>query len=202
MKTKETESAKKTSDKKVSDKKAPAKSKSAKSKSSAADGLRELFVASLKDIYYAEKALVKALPKMKKNATNENLITAIEDHLDVTKTQVERLEEVFNLIGEKATAKKCEAIEGLIKEGQSIMEDTEQGPVRDAGIIAASQKIEHYEIATYGTLVAFALTLGEEDAAELLGVTLAEEKEADVTLTEAAYNTINFDAAEMDDDNE
>jgi ferritin-like metal-binding protein YciE len=119
-----------------------------KAKSSAADGLRELFVDSLKDIYWAEKALTKALPKMAKNATSENLIATINDHLEVTKQQVGRLEEVFDLIGEKASAKKCEAMEGLIKEGESIMEETEQGPVRDAGIIAASQKIEHYEIAT------------------------------------------------------
>ncbi|WP_432221928.1 ferritin-like domain-containing protein [Flavobacterium sp. TMP13] len=186
--------------KSTADKKSTSETKSTagkvKAKSSAADGLRELFVDSLKDIYWAEKALTKALPKMQKNATNENLIAAIEDHLDVTNTQVDRLEQVFKIIGEKAVAKKCDAMDGLIKEGASIMEETEIGAVRDAGIIAASQKIEHYEIATYGTLVAFAKTLGEDEAAELLSVTLAEEKEADVTLTEAAYNTINFDAAE------
>lgn len=169
-----------------------------KAKSSAAEGLRELFVDSLKDIYWAEKALVKALPKMAKNATSENLISAINDHLAVTQQQVARLEEVFKSVGEKATAKKCDAMEGLIKEGESIMEETEVGPVRDAGIIAASQKIEHYEIATYGTLAAFATTLGEDDAVLLLEKTLAEEKEADVLLTEAAYNTINFDANEED----
>ena len=169
-----------------------------KAKSSAAEGLRELFEDSLKDIYWAEKALTKALPKMAKNATSENLIAAIEDHLNVTKEQVSRLEQVFEIIGKKAQAKKCDAMEGLIKEGESIIEETEAGPVRDAGIIAASQKIEHYEIATYGTLCAFAKTLGENEAMELLATTLAEEKEADVTLTEAAYNTINFDAAEED----
>lgn len=167
-----------------------------KSKKSAAEGLRELFEDSLKDIYWAEKALTKALPKMAKNATSENLKAALEDHLNVTKEQVSRLEQVFEIIGKKATAKKCDAMEGLIKEGESIMEETELGPVRDAGIIAASQKIEHYEIATYGTLCAFAKTLGEDEAAALLHTTLAEEKEADVTLTEAAYNTINFDAAD------
>jgi ferritin-like metal-binding protein YciE len=170
-----------------------------KPKSTAAEGLRELFVDSLKDIYWAEKALTKALPKMAKNATSENLVTAIEDHLAVTEEQVTRLEQVFEIVGEKAVAKKCEAIEGLIKEGESIMEDTEPGAVRDAGIIAGAQKIEHYEIATYGTLAAFAKTLGEDDAVALLEETLAEEKEADVTLTEAAYNTINFDATEGDD---
>ncbi|KQB42718.1 ferritin-like domain-containing protein [Flavobacterium aquidurense] len=167
-----------------------------KAKSSAADGLRELFVDSLKDIYWAEKALTKALPKMAKNATSQNLIDAINDHLTVTENQVTRLEQVFASIGEKAAAKKCDAMEGLIKEGEGIMEETEVGAVRDAGIIAASQKIEHYEIATYGTLAAFAKTLGEDEAVELLVQTLNEEKEADVTLTEAAYNTINFDATE------
>lgn len=169
-----------------------------KAKSSAADGLRELFVDSLKDIYWAEKALTKALPKMAKNATSQNLIDAINDHLEVTKNQVTRLEQVFASVGEKVAAKKCDAMEGLIKEGEGIVEETELGAVRDAGIIAASQKIEHYEIATYGTLAAFAKTLGEEEAMKLLLQTLNEEKEADVTLTEAAYNTINFDAAAQD----
>lgn len=169
-----------------------------KAKSTAADGLRELYTDSLKDIYWAEKALLKALPKMAKNATNENLINALNEHLTVTEEQVSRLEKVFELAGKKAVAKKCEAMDGLIKEGQDIMESTEPGPVRDAGIIAASQKIEHYEIATYGTICAFAKTLGEDEAAALLDQTLAEEKEADVTLTEAAYNTINFDAADED----
>jgi len=172
------------------------RTRTVKPKASAADGLRELFVDSLKDIYWAEKALTKALPKMAKNATSENLKAALEDHLNVTKEQVSRLEEVFEIIGKKAAAKKCDAMEGLIKEGESIMEETQPGAVRDAGIIAASQKIEHYEIATYGTLCAFAKTLGEDEAAKLLEATLAEEKEADVTLTEAAYNTINFDAAD------
>jgi len=178
--------------------KSTGKNASVKAKSSAAEGLRELFVDSLKDIYWAEKALVKALPKMAKNATSENLITAINEHLAVTQEQVTRLEKVFETVGEKAVAKKCDAMEGLIKEGESIMEETEVGPVRDAGIIAASQKIEHYEIATYGTLAAFAQTLGEDDAVLLLEKTLSEEKDADVILTEAAYNTINFDAAEED----
>lgn len=172
-----------------------------KAKSSAADGLRELFVDSLKDIYWAEKALVKALPKMAKNATSENLIDAINNHLTVTEEQVTRLEKVFKSVGEKATAKKCDAMEGLIKEGEEIMKETEAGPVRDAGIIAASQKIEHYEIASYGTLAAFAETLGEDEAVQLLEETLTEEKDADKQLTEAAYNTINFDAANEDDNN-
>lgn len=191
----------KTTDTKKSDStKSASKNGIVKAKSSAAEGLRDLFVDSLKDIYWAEKALVKALPKMAKNATNENLIAAIKDHLSVTEDQVTRLEEVFEIVGEKAVAKKCDAMDGLIKEGEGIMEETEVGPVRDAGIIAASQKIEHYEIATYGTLAAFAKTLGEDEAAALLEETLAEEKEADVTLTEAAYNSINFDASEAEEE--
>lgn len=196
MKTTET---KKTSTKKAPAKQTQSKGRAVKAKSNAAEGLRELFIDSLKDIYWAEKALTKALPKMAKNATSENLINAINEHLTVTQGQVERLEQVFEILGEKATAKKCDAMEGLIKEGESIMEETQQGPVRDAGIISASQKIEHYEIASYGTLAAFALTLEEEDAAALLQQTLEEEKEADTILTEAAYNTINFDASEEDE---
>ncbi|MEL1244607.1 ferritin-like domain-containing protein [Flavobacterium sp. DGU11] len=170
-----------------------------KPKRTAAEGLREFYVDCLKDIYWAEKALTKALPKMAKNATNPNLVAALQDHLVVTEEQIARLEKVFELAGKKAVAKKCEAMDGLIKEGQEIMESTEPGAVRDAGIIAASQKIEHYEIATYGTLCAFAKTLGEDEAAALLHATLEEEKEADISLTEAAYNTINFDAADADD---
>ena len=184
----------KTAAKKTTTSKTPVRK--VRAKASAAEGLRELFEDSLKDIYWAEKALTKALPKMSKNATSENLKKAIDEHLTVTQEQVSRLEKVFESIGKKAVAKKCEAMEGLIKEGESIMQETQPGAVRDAGIIAASQKIEHYEIATYGTLCAFAKTLGEDDAAKLLEATLAEEKEADVTLTEAAYNTINFDAAD------
>jgi ferritin-like metal-binding protein YciE len=173
-----------------------------KAKSTAADGLKELFIDSLKDIYWAEKALTKALPKMAKNATNENLVAGIEQHLSETEEQITRLEQAFEMVGKKAVAKKCEAMDGLIKEGQDIMESTEPGPVRDAGIIAASQKIEHYEIATYGTIIAFAKTLGMDDVANLLHVTLEEEKACDLQLTEAAYNTINFDAAEANDDME
>jgi ferritin-like metal-binding protein YciE len=192
-----------TSDTKTKSTRTQSKAKgSVKAKSSAAEGLRELFIESLKDIYWAEKALTKALPKMAKNATSEDLINTINDHLKVTEEQVSRLEQVFELIKEKATAKKCEAMEGLIKEGESIMEETQQGPVRDAGIIGASQKIEHYEIATYGTLAAFAETLGENEALQLLQQTLDEEKQADTLLTEVAYNNINFEASEEEGDEE
>ncbi|WP_394773073.1 ferritin-like domain-containing protein [Flavobacterium sp.] len=175
-------------------------SRKVKAKPSAAEGLRELFIDSLKDIYWAEKALTKALPKMAKNSTSENLIATINDHLIVTEEQVTRLEKVFEILGEKAAAKKCDAMEGLIKEGEGIMEETQAGAVRDAGIIAASQKIEHYEIATYGTLAAFAETLGEQEAVELLKATLEEEKQADTLLTDTAYNSINFDAADDEEE--
>ncbi len=191
--------ASKSTSKSAASKGATTTGRKVKAKSSAADGLRELFVDSLKDIYWAEKALLKAMPKMMRNATSTNLKTAIEDHIKVTEGQVKRLDQVFELIGKRAVGKKCEAMEGLIKEGEEIMEETELGPVRDAGIISGAQKIEHYEIASYGTLAAFAKTLGEDEAAKLLEATLAEEKETDVLLTEAAYNTINFDAAEEDE---
>ena len=162
-----------------------------KPKKDAASNLSELFTDSLKDIYWAENALVSALPKMMVNATAPSLISAIKDHLTVTKNQLTRLEKIFELIGEKAEGKKCEAMAGLLKEGDSIVEETMPGAVRDAGIIAASQKIEHYEIATYGTLVAFAKALGENDAAKLLTQTLAEEKEADCVLNDVALNAVN-----------
>ncbi|TDW51431.1 ferritin-like metal-binding protein YciE [Flavobacterium sp. 270] len=162
----------------------------------AATELRELFIDSLKDIYWAENALVGALPKMAANASSAGLSSTILEHHAVTQLQVARLEQVFDLLGEKAEGKKCEAMAGLLKEGDSILQETVPGAVRDAGIIAASQKIEHYEIATYGTLVAFAKTLGENDAAKLLTQTLAEEKEADCLLNDIALNTVNVVAAE------
>jgi len=173
-----------------------------KPKPSAAEGLRELFVDELKDIVYAERALLKALPKMAKNATEPKLAAAIEEHVTVTEGQVRRLEQVFDLLGESSRGKKCDAMEGLIKEGESIMEETQPGAVRDAGIISASQKIEHYEIASYGTLVAFAKTLGEDEVADLLAQTLAEEKEADSILSESAYNNINFEASDEEESQE
>ncbi|WP_343706046.1 ferritin-like domain-containing protein [Flavobacterium sp.] len=169
-----------------------------KPKSSAASGLTELFEEGLKDIYWAEKALTKALPVMVKNASSVELKDAIDNHLTETEEQIVRLEEVFKIIGKKATAKKCDAMEGLIEEAKGMLEETEFGVVRDAGIIAASQKIEHYEIATYGTLRQFAETLGIAEAATLLEQTLDEEKGADKTLTEVAVNAVNLEAAEIE----
>jgi ferritin-like metal-binding protein YciE len=168
--------------------------KPVKAKPDAAQGLRDLFKDELKDIYWAEKALTKAIPKLIKNATSPQLQTALKEHLTVTQQQVIRLEQVFESIGAKAAAKKCEAMDGLIREAEEIMESTEEGAVRDAGIISAGQKVEHYEIATYGTLRTFATILNEEDAASLLEETLKEEKEADEKLTEVAESSINIEA--------
>ena len=174
-------------------------SKPVKSNSDAAQGLRDLFIDGLKDIYWAEQALTKAIPKMIQNASSDDLIEALTMHLEETKDQVKRLEEVFSSIGEKAVAKKCEAMAGLTKEAEEIMESTEIGVVRDAGIIAAGQKVEHYEIATYGTLCSFAKTLGENKAADLLEKTLEEEKAADKKLSEIS-DSINVYANDEDED--
>ncbi|MEO7988960.1 MAG: ferritin-like domain-containing protein [Chryseolinea sp.] len=161
--------------------------------------LMKLFEDGLKDIYWAEKALTKALPKMIKNATSEELIEALENHLSETEGQIERVEKVFGILNKKPVAKKCDAMEGLIKEGEGIMEECEEGSMMDAGIIAAGQKIEHYEIASYGTLRTFAETLGMEEVAQLLEETLEEEKLADEKLTEVAVSAINVEAAEQEE---
>jgi ferritin-like metal-binding protein YciE len=158
--------------------------------------LFKLFEESLKDIYWAEKALTKALPKMVKKATSDELVRALESHLEETEGQVSKVEQVFDIIGSKAVAKKCDAMNGLIKEAESIMKESEKGAMRDAGIIAAAQKVEHYEIATYGTLRTFANTLGLSDAARVLEEILDQEKAADEKLTEVAESTINVRAAE------
>jgi ferritin-like metal-binding protein YciE len=170
--------------------------------------LEKLFTDSLKDIYWAEKHLTKTLPKMKKKATTDDLKTAIEEHLAQTEEHVSRLERVFEICGKKAQAKKCDAMEGLTKEADSIVEETEANTMtRDAGIIMAAQKVEHYEIATYGSLVQLAKTLGMDGAAEILHQTLEEEKQADEKLTEIAEWNVNQAAAqeagkEEDDENE
>ena len=169
---------------------------------SKADGLRELFEDELKDIYWAEKALVKALPKMAKKASTQELKDAIQQHAEVTQGHVERCEQAFEMMGKAARAKKCEAMEGLIKEGEEIVQTTEEGVVRDAGIISAAQKVEHYEIASYGTLCAFAKTLGEDDIADLLEQTLNEEKDTDETLTGIAESSINSEALQEGEEEE
>lgn len=200
-----------TAPKKAAAKKAaPAKKSNGAAKRSSSNGeatmerslLMELFVDELKDIYWAEKALTKALPKMAKNASSPELVEAIENHLAETEGQIEKIEQVFELIEKSATAKKCEAMAGLIKEGEELMKDTEKGPQRDAGIISAAQKVEHYEIASYGTLRTFATTLGLVDAATLLEEILEEEKNADMTLTDIAISSINIAALEGEENEE
>ncbi|MDQ3111154.1 MAG: ferritin-like domain-containing protein [Bacteroidota bacterium] len=162
--------------------------------------LMKLFEDELKDIYWAEKALTKALPKMAKNATSPELVKAIQKHLKETEGQVKNLEKVFRLLGKKPQAKKCEAMAGLIKEGGEIMKESDKGGMRDAGIISAAQKVEHYEIATYGTLRTFASMLNLQEVASILQSILNEEKNTDVSLTEIAESTINVQALhEMDE---
>ncbi len=152
----------------------------------------KFFVDELKDIYWAEKNLVKALPKMQKAATSPELANAFKKHTEETQKHVDTLEKVFDLLDEKAVAKKCDAMEGLLEEANSIMEDTEKGTmIRDAGLILAAQKVEHYEIATYGTLRTLAENMGHTDVANLLQQTLDNEKATDVALTEVAESFIN-----------
>jgi ferritin-like metal-binding protein YciE len=158
--------------------------------------LQEFFTEEIKDIYYAEKHIIKTLPKMMKAAFSPALKQAFQEHLDVTKTQVTRLEKVFELLEKKPQAKKCDAIEGITKEGEGIIEETEEGTsTRDVGLILAAQKAEHYEIATYGGLAQLATTLGMDEIAELLNATLDEEKEADTMLSHIAENEVNYSAA-------
>ncbi|HET9277311.1 MAG TPA: ferritin-like domain-containing protein [Flavitalea sp.] len=165
--------------------------------------LEKFMVDSLKDIYWAEKHLTKALPKLERAATSEELKQALQDHLTVTEEQVARLEQVFELMGKRAQAKKCEAMEGLSKEADSMVEETEEGTMtRDVAIIIACQKVEHYEIATYGGLRQLASTMGLTEAADLLGQTLAEEKEADEQLTSIAENNINYQAEDEGEESE
>lgn len=157
--------------------------------------LGDFFLDAIKDIYWAEKHLLKALPKMQKAATTGELQTAIEDHTAQTEVHAERLEKVFELLGEKPQAKKCDAMAGLIEEGNSIVEETDEGTMtRDVGIIMAAQKVEHYEIATYGGLVTLAQTLGHDDIADILAETLEEEKQTDASLTDIAESGINWEA--------
>ena len=170
---------------------------STKTSSKAEPALMELFIDCIKDIYWAENHLVKSLPKMQQAATSKELTAAIGSHLEETKVHVSRLEEIFGLLGENAQAKKCDAMEGLSKEAEGIVESTEAGTAtRDVGIILASQKVEHYEIATYGGIHQLAVTLGLTEVAQILAQTLEEEKAADQKLTDVAENSVNYAAAE------
>lgn len=159
--------------------------------------MEELLYDELRDLYDAEKQLTKALPKMARAAASDPLRDAFEGHLQQTETHVERLERIFEAAGEKPTGKKCAAMAGLIKEGDEIVESTGEDAVRDAGLIMAAQKVEHYEVAAYGSARAHAELLGEQEAVSLLEETLNEEKEANEKLNELAEESINQEAVEV-----
>ena len=155
--------------------------------------LRDLYIEQLQDLYNAENQLIKALPKMAKGATSEELREAIREHLEVTRSQASRLEELFSKLEENPKGKKCKAMEGLVEEGAEVLEEDMEDEVRDAALIAAAQRVEHYEIAGYGTVRTYATLLGDDEAAEVLQEILDEEKQADTKLTSLAEE-INVDA--------
>jgi ferritin-like metal-binding protein YciE len=159
--------------------------------------LKELYLDELRDLYDAESRLVKALPKLAKVAESQELRTGIENHLEQTKGHVERLEEIFEAMGEKPSGKKCAAMVGLIQEGEELMDEDFEGGVKDAALISAAQRVEHYEIAAYGCVKTWAGLLGEKDAENLLQQTLNEEKETDQKLTEISEG-INVEALNSD----
>ncbi len=158
------------------------------------DTLKTLYINELRDLYNAEQQLVKALPKMAKGASSEELQDAFEKHLEQTKTHVERLEEVFEEIGERPKGKTCKAMKGLIEEGSEILDEDGEESVLDAGIIVAAQKVEHYEIAGYGSVRTFAQLLGKDRSADLLQTTLDEESEANELLNKLAEDIVNPEA--------
>jgi len=166
------------------------------------DNFKELFEDTLKDVFYAEKAILKALPKMAKKATSKKLQMAFTRHQKETEKQVMRLEQVFQMMGSKAAGKRCPAIDGIIEEAQEVMKEAGDDTIRDAAMLAAAQAVEHYEISRYGTLAAWADKLDMGDAAELLRTTLEEEKATDEKLTELAESEINVEAAEEDGEDE
>jgi ferritin-like metal-binding protein YciE len=158
--------------------------------------IEDLLHHELKDLYSAEKQLVKALPKMAKAATNTELKAGFDEHLEQTKGHVERLDQIGEILGKKLTGHTCKAMEGLIEEGSDLISEDADATVRDAGLIGAAQRVEHYEIAGYGTARALATTLGQDEIAELLEETLEEEKETDAKLTELAESAVNAEAEE------
>ncbi len=167
------------------------------------DSLKSLLIEQVKDLYDAEKRLTKAIPKLAKAATNEELTVALREHLDETETQVSRLEQVFDLLDERPKAKPCEGMKGLIQEGdEHAKEDYDDDDLRDAMIIGSAQRVEHYEIAGYGTAIAHARLLGLDDVVELLESTLDEEKAADIKLTQIAESVVNLEAAAEDSEEE
>ena len=159
------------------------------------DTLRELFHETLKDVYFAETAITKALPKMEKAASAKELRAAFRDHLEETKGQIERLKQVFAMLGEKPEGKECPAIKGLLQESDELMHEKPEASVLDAGLLAGSQAVEHYEMARYGTLRAWADCLGMTDAARLLEQTLSEEKSTDAKLSVLAVSSVNKSCA-------
>jgi ferritin-like metal-binding protein YciE len=159
------------------------------------ESLQDLFVDSLKDLYSAETQITKALPKVIKTASSPELQEALQNHLKETEGQIKRLESIFERLGEKPTGKKCKAMEGLVAENKEMMGEDAEPEVMDAGLIVGCQKIEHYEIAGYGSMITFAKILGDTQSAKLLQQTLAEEERADKKLTEVAESTINVEAA-------
>ena len=163
--------------------------------------LMELYVDELKDLYDAESRLVKALPKVAKAATSQKLRSAVEEHLEQTKGHVDRLKEIFDNLGEKASGKKCAGMVGILKEGEELMDEDFEGEVMDAALISAAQRVEHYEIAAYGCVRAWAGLLGENEASSLLEKTLEEEKETDQKLTQLAEE-INVQAKEQGSEGE
>ena len=163
--------------------------------------LQELYLGELRDLYDAEHQIIKALPKMISKTSSEELKSALTEHLEVTRRQAERLEQIFENMGEKAKAQKCKGMAGVIEEGSELLKEAEDEDVRDAAIIASAQKVEHYEMAGYGTVRTWATLLGEDDAVNLLEETLNEEKEADQKLTEIA-ESINIEAREGESEEE
>lgn len=157
--------------------------------------LNELFVHTLRDIYYAEKQILRSLPRMARTASAPELKAALEQHKEETQGQIERLEQVFESLEKRARGVPCEAIQGIIEEAKSVMDEADDPEVRDAGIIAAAQAVEHYEIARYGTLCEWAGQLGHADAKKLLGQTLDEEKKTDAALSKLATSKVNKKAA-------
>ncbi len=155
------------------------------------DTLRELLIEEMRDIYHAEKQLVKALPKMVKAATSPKLKKGFEDHLAETKTQVGRIEQAFEALGQKAKTKVCKAMKGLLEEGEEIIQEKMESSVKDAALIAAAQKVEHYEIATYGTLCTWAKLIGEDGALKLLKQNIDEEEKTDAKLSKLAETSVN-----------
>jgi ferritin-like metal-binding protein YciE len=157
----------------------------------ASANLHELFVDEIRDLYHAEKQLTKALPKMAKNATSDELRQAIENHLEETRGQIDRLERVFEMLEERPRGKHCAGMAGIIEEASDLLEEEDEGAVLDAGIVAGAQRAEHYEMAAYGSVIAWANIMGHTDVAELLEETLNEEKAADEKLSQIAMAGIN-----------